>query len=311
MTGVTVTIGIPTYNRADGYLSEALSAALAQTYPNIEVIVADNCSTDDTQRVVTAIGGDRVTYIRHETNLGAQGNYNSLVERATGEYFLMLHDDDRIDADFVATCVAAMGELRPGLVRTGTRVIDGSGQVVYSRLNRAPGTTTKALLEAWFDTKTSFYFCSTLFNTAALRRTGGFATPKALFNDVAAYVLVADDAGTVEVRDVKATFRQHAGNSGKASTVAAWAHDAAHVVDLMTKTVSRGAAVPDKEFRAKATSYFCRNCYHRAARLLDPAARREAFAAVQAALDCTAAPWQYQMGRLRTRLGSRVKSLLK
>lgn len=311
MSDVLVTIGIPTYNRADGYLREALSSALAQTYPHLEILVADNCSTDDTRGVVAAVGGDRVTYVRHETNLGAQGNYNSLVERASGEYFLMLHDDDRIDEDFIETCVSAMGERRPGLVRTGTRVIDGSGTVVYSRVNRAPGTTTKALLETWFATKTSFYFCSTLFNTAALRRVGGFGTPKALFNDVAAYVLVANDSGTVEVPEVKATFRQHASNTGKASTVAAWAHDAAHVVDLMTRAVSSAPTAPDEEFRSAATAYFCRNCYHRASRLPDPAARREAFAAVRAALHCGVAPWQYRLGRVRSRLGSRVRGMVK
>ena len=311
MSDVLVTIGIPTYNRADGYLREALAAALAQTYSHIEILVADNSSTDDTESVVSAIGGDRVTYVKHPTNLGAQGNYNSLVELARGEYFLMLHDDDRIDPDFVEACVTAMGDRRPGLVRTGTRVIDGAGAVVYSRPNKAPGTTTRALLEAWFDTKTSFYFCSTLFNTAALRRAGGFDTPRALFNDVAAYVLVAHAAGTVEVQDVKATFRQHATNTGKASTVAAWAQDAAHVVEIMTRTVASEAATPAEEFRGKATAYFCRNCYHRAARLTDPAARREAFAAVQAALGCGVAPWQYRLGRLRSRVGSRVKSLIK
>jgi hypothetical protein len=272
--------------------------------------VADNASTDDTQSLVAELGGDRVTYVKHEVNLGSQGNYNSLVEKAAGEYFLMLHDDDRIDPDFVASCVAAMGERRPGLVRTGTRVIDAAGDVVYERVNRARATSVKGLLEAWFDTKTSFYFCSTLFNTAALRRVGGFDTPKALFNDVAAYVLVAADSGTVEVPEVKATFRQHGGNAGKASTVAAWAEDAAHVVELMTHTVSRDAAAPDEEFRARAAAYFCRNCYHRAARLADPAARREAFAAVRAALDCGVAPWQYRLGRFRAKVGARVKSLV-
>jgi len=315
MTDVLVTIGIPTYNRADGYLRQALQSALAQTYQNVEVLVADNCSTDDTQRVVAEVGGGRVKYVKQPTNLGSQGNYNSLVERATGEYFLMLHDDDRIDPDFVEACVSTMGERRPGLVRTGTRVVDAQDRVVYSRVNRAPGTSVKALLEAWFDTKTSFYFCSTLFNTAALRRSGGFDTPRALFNDVAAYVLVAAAGSTVELPEIKATFRQHAGNSGKASTVAAWAEDAAYVVDLMTRTVSgasaTGTGALDEEFRAKATAYFCRNCYHRASRLTDAAARREAYRAVQVALDCSAAPWRYRLGKLRSKLGARVKSLTK
>ena len=79
-----VTIGIPTYNRADKTLRRALESALAQDYPYLQVIVADNCSEDDTERVVRDVGGDRVDYLRHPTNIGAEPNYNSLVARADG-----------------------------------------------------------------------------------------------------------------------------------------------------------------------------------------------------------------------------------
>ena len=41
-----VTIGIPTYNRASSYLKATIDSALSQTYDNIEIVVADNCSTD-------------------------------------------------------------------------------------------------------------------------------------------------------------------------------------------------------------------------------------------------------------------------
>src|SRR5690606_4079066 len=150
-----VTIGIPTYNRARGYLREALASALAQTYERVEVVVADNCSEDDTAEVVAEVGAGRVRYHRHERNLGAQANFNSLLELAAGDHFVLLHDDDLIDADFVATCVAAMGERRPGLVRTGTRVIGEDGRVVYQRLNQAPGTDVRGLVEAWFANRTS------------------------------------------------------------------------------------------------------------------------------------------------------------
>ena len=50
-----VTIGIPTYNRADDYLKQTLSIALKQTYQNLEIIIADNCSTDNTEDFVNRI----------------------------------------------------------------------------------------------------------------------------------------------------------------------------------------------------------------------------------------------------------------
>ena len=54
-----VTIGIPTYNRADHYLREALTSALSQTYANLEIIVSDNCSTDSTQTLVKGLPDPR------------------------------------------------------------------------------------------------------------------------------------------------------------------------------------------------------------------------------------------------------------
>ncbi len=301
-----VTIGIPTYNRARGFLREALASALGQTYERVEVVVADNCSEDDTAAVVAEVGAGRVRYHRHERNLGAQANFNSVVRLASGGYLVLLHDDDMIDPDFVATCVAAMGERRPGLVRTGTRVLGEDGRVVYERANLSPGTDVRGLLEAWFANRTSFYLCSTMFDTAVLRGVGGFDTPRALFNDVAAYVRVAAAAGTVEVPDVKATFRMHADNAGKAAKVRAWAEDAAYVIELITEAVSQSAAMPDAAFAARARAFFCGNCYHRAGRIADPRARREAMAAVHEALGCTP-PWRHGVERLAARARRRLK----
>ena len=61
-----VTIGIPTYNRADGYLKEALESALRQTYENVEIIVSDNCSTDHTDVLVANYKDPRLKYVKHQ-----------------------------------------------------------------------------------------------------------------------------------------------------------------------------------------------------------------------------------------------------
>ena len=57
-----VTIGIPTFNRADSYLPESLGSALGQDYPNLEVIVSDNGSSDGTEVFVKSLNDPRVRY---------------------------------------------------------------------------------------------------------------------------------------------------------------------------------------------------------------------------------------------------------
>ncbi|HEV3145971.1 MAG TPA: glycosyltransferase family A protein [Gemmataceae bacterium] len=97
------TIGIPTYNRA-GFLRKALECALDQTYPNVEVVVSDNASTDETPEVVRSFG-DRVRYHRNASNIGSWPNLVKLTELANGDYFSWLQDDDRIHRDFVRRAV--------------------------------------------------------------------------------------------------------------------------------------------------------------------------------------------------------------
>ena len=64
-----ISVIIPTYNRA-AYLGRALNSVLAQSYENIEVIVIDDASVDDTGSAVKEIPDARLTYIRHDTNKG-------------------------------------------------------------------------------------------------------------------------------------------------------------------------------------------------------------------------------------------------
>ena len=101
---LSVTVGIPTYNRADSYLKNALKSALAQRYENFEIVVSDNCSKDHTQALVEQMDDGRIRYFRQEKNIPANDNFNFCLQQARGDYFLLLHDDDLIDPDFVAAC---------------------------------------------------------------------------------------------------------------------------------------------------------------------------------------------------------------
>ena len=90
-----ISILIPTYNRAR-YLTEAVETSLQQDYPNFEVIVSDNASTDDTRkRMEKYLGNLHFQYYRNDRNLGGGRNYERLLyEYATGEFGHYLTDDD-------------------------------------------------------------------------------------------------------------------------------------------------------------------------------------------------------------------------
>ncbi len=87
-----VSVVIPTYNRAD-LVCESLDSVLSQDYPNFEMIVVDDGSTDDTREVIRARFGDTVRYI-HQHNAGPAAARNTGIRAARGEYIAFQDDDD-------------------------------------------------------------------------------------------------------------------------------------------------------------------------------------------------------------------------
>lgn len=257
-----VTIAIPTFNRADGYLRLALESALAQTYSNVEVLVADNASTDNTEELVTSYRDGRLRYIKQPENIGAIVNWNFTVSAANGDYYLMLHDDDLIDEDMIESCVsAANGSTHYGVIRTGVRIIDGDGHVRSAKRNSAEGLDTTAFFVAWFHGQTSHYLCNTLYNRHHLQRRGGFSSPKNLFLDAAAMVELAARHGRCDVPEVKASFRRHGANMGKTARSLDWAEDCLYVLESISNHVPNDDLA---RVRHEGLRFFCRKAYRHA-----------------------------------------------
>lgn len=109
MTLPRVSIMIPTYNQSE-FLQQSVESAMAQDYPNLEIIVSDDASTDATREIMGQYTGDpRVRYFQNETNLGRVANYRlTLYKRVGGEWVLNLDGDDRLtEPTFISKAVRA------------------------------------------------------------------------------------------------------------------------------------------------------------------------------------------------------------
>lgn len=98
MANPKVSVLIPAYNYAH-YLSEAIDSVLGQTYKNFELIVVDNCSTDNTEEIVNnyAKHDTRIKFVRNQENIGMYRNYNQALLLATGDYIKFLNADDKFE----------------------------------------------------------------------------------------------------------------------------------------------------------------------------------------------------------------------
>ena len=111
-----VSVGLPVYN-GERYVREAIESILSQSFPDLELIISDNASSDATERICKeyADKDTRVRYYRSERNRGAAWNHNRVVELARGEYFKWQCHDDYCDNTFVEKCVAIL-QANPNVV---------------------------------------------------------------------------------------------------------------------------------------------------------------------------------------------------
>lgn len=119
-----------TYNQ-EKYIADALNSALAQDYPNLEIVVSDDCSGDRTFIIATEIARDyhgphKIILNRNEPNLGIGGNFHKAYTLASGEWLFMAAGDDislpnrcRVVADAIPKYPAAL------VFGTNNRIIDG------------------------------------------------------------------------------------------------------------------------------------------------------------------------------------------
>ena len=88
-----LTVAIPTYNSAH-FLPDTLSSVLRQRIDDMEIVLVDNASTDNTAAVVKDFAGPKIRYYRNESNVGSGNNHNISLSLARGKYIKWVHADD-------------------------------------------------------------------------------------------------------------------------------------------------------------------------------------------------------------------------
>gem|GEM_PF-1456414 len=131
-----VSVIIPTHNY--GYLiRETIESVLSQTYSNIEIIVVDDGSKDDTRDVVTAYPQVRYVYQEHKGNHTPARAMNKGIVLSRGEYIVCLGADDKLTSSYVEKCVNVMQQsCRVGVVYTGTQEFGCSFETRFPRKPR-------------------------------------------------------------------------------------------------------------------------------------------------------------------------------
>lgn len=211
------TVVIPTYNDAH-LLIGALERFKAQTWPNVEIVVADDGSDEPVEPRVRDWPGydERITVVRRVMNGGVPAALQAGLERARGDYVHLSSTNDLAEADFLQASIAAL-ERHP---RAGMCFSD-AGIIMEPGNEKEPFPLHLASRETWFAPddfaarlrSRPFHVSSNtvVFRTSALRATGGCRPEFELYADWFACMVTALRDGAVYLPHIMAYGRVHAG----------------------------------------------------------------------------------------------------
>lgn len=173
MSTPLVSICIPAYN-AELTIKKTLDSVLTQTYTHLEVLVVDNCSTDNTKAIVQSFTDARLKLIENEVNIGAWPNCDRCIELATGEYTAIYHADDVYEPEMVQKQVDFLqANTEVGVVLTAAQLIDEQSKpikicTVPSKIANANNMYSMSQLVKGILQYSNFLFCPSAMVRSAI-----------------------------------------------------------------------------------------------------------------------------------------------
>lgn len=206
-----VSILIPSYNHAP-FVAQAIESALNQTHPNIEVIVVDDGSTDDTRAVLSAFEGhDRVRVFLNDENRGHNWTLNKAIDESRGEFVSFLASDDWYLPEKTALQLARFAACGPrvGLVYgRGGRYFTSTGKTVLTEVPHQRGDVVAAMVRQQFVYPITPLIRRSVFDQVRFN-------PERRIDGESIYLWIAIYYEFDFVEDVVAIMRDHPGNLGK------------------------------------------------------------------------------------------------
>lgn len=194
------------------FLKEAVGSIVAQTSPDWELVVVDDCSPEPLKEIVDSFNDPRIRYVRNEKNLGGQNlvrQWNHCISFATGDYIVLAADDDLYRPTFCAECIRLANKYpEADLIHSSVEQIDEEGKHLEDD-SILPEFTNKYEYLNWWVTGRSFTCIGNFaFKREALLAMGGFIDfPCAFGSDIATPIALSRN-GVANTSEMLFCFRQ-------------------------------------------------------------------------------------------------------
>jgi len=212
---VKFSIGIPAFKSL--FLKECIESVLTQTYTNFELIIIDDCSPNPVPAVVQSFKDPRITYSRNNKNVGAMeviDNWNNCLNIATGEYFILLGDDDKLSPTYLEEFLKLIQKY-PDL-----DVYHCRSYIINEESKPIRLTPVNPEFEDSYDYITSCllsqreqFISDFVYRTSTLLKNGGFfKLPLAWISDYLSSFVASGNKGIAHTNEAVFNYRVNSGN---------------------------------------------------------------------------------------------------
>lgn len=299
-----ISVIIPTYNRA-AYLPDAIESVLAQTFRDVEIVVVDDGSTDDTQATLRAwVNAGQIRYFYQE-NSGVSAARNRGIALAQGDYIAFLDSDDLFDPQKLEKQVALLdADPEIGLVHNSFRRVDMAGTLLAERdTSKFDGMVYPEMLLNW---SVLIPPSCVMLRAAALTETGGFDETMRWGEDIDLWRRVARHYHFAAIADTLTIMRLHAENTSGAKA------DPRAIADFeryLQKALDDDSALSPK-FRRRAWAKLYSNAGHNILAAGTPEQMPLVRAYSLKAIRQNPAQWSAYLGWLASRIGPGLRQKL-
>ena len=192
----TVTVGIAIYNMAN-FLPDALDSLFAQTLQPTEILILDDCSTDNVDEVVARYKDPRIKFLKFDENQGNMRAQNVMLSQATGTFYVPFAADDKLDKHYLERCMGVFRQ-NPWLefCASQTDFINAEGETIveptkpfeFGAMNIPKPTNQpreRMLAQLYYS---NVYFGVGMYRTATLREVGGWDKQYGVLADYEMYL---------------------------------------------------------------------------------------------------------------------------
>ncbi len=168
-----VSIGLLSYNR-DKLIGTAINSLLDQSYPNIEIIISDDASSDSSAKIGKKYASkySNIHFYQQKVNLGIPENSNVVLQKATGEFFMWASNDDTWHKDYIQILVQLLIKYSDASLAASNLILSKGKLTQSSHLHFSKYSSGVKLIKDYLR-KPSLLVWG-LFRTSLLRNAGGF-----------------------------------------------------------------------------------------------------------------------------------------